>query len=77
MTSEVVANPIVNSERLGLPWQDNDWFASNQQEEDKYLAKFSDARRGIVKTEKEIAEAKAKADAKQQANFDRPMFEVP
>ena len=75
LTQKVEANPIVSSERLGLPWQDNDWFADNQSEEDKYMAKFSNARRGVNETK--LAKAKVEADAKEQATFDHPMFSVP
>lgn len=43
-----------------LPWDNEKFYESNEQEVNKHLARYSEARRGIVKNEAERAKDAAK-----------------
>lgn len=83
ITFEEVASVRVKEQRryddghIGLPWEANDFWNHNDEQIEKHLEYYSNARKGIVKSQKEQRELEEKQHKEQQEAFNRQKFTVP
>jgi ABC-type nitrate/sulfonate/bicarbonate transport system substrate-binding protein len=61
-------------ENLGFVWQNQPFYDKNDAEMEKFVRKYSDARRGIVKTDAQIAMEAAKEKAALEASWNKKWY---